>query len=69
MTTEEDSTTLHYLRGRVDSLFEITEAHILEESKKDARLRKVENQLFAMWIVGPALSVMAGIAYTVKQII
>ena len=66
---EEDSATLHYLRGRVDSLFEITETHIAEETVKEVRLRRVENQLFAMWVLGPALTIAIGAIYTLQKLL
>ena len=47
------------MQGQEESLCKLTEDYIIEtrrkEEIKDARLRKTENKITAIWIVGPAL--------------
>lgn len=56
---EEIIKNLGYLTGKVESLCNLTEDYILEarrkEEKVDSRLRKAENRIFAIWIIGPVL--------------
>ena len=65
--SDNDRETLYYLKGRVDSLYSMVETHLYRETSKDSRLRKIEKQIFAIWIVGPALSVLLGVGYGIKR--
>ncbi len=66
---EEDKAVLYYMKGRVDSLHNLVEQHIKDEAGKELRLEKVEKQVFAMWLIGPALTLFGGIAYGIKQLV
>lgn len=65
----KESEVLHYMRGRMDSLYTMVENHIDKEEDRENRLQRVEKQLYAIWVLGPLLTAGIGIAYGIKKLL
>ena len=64
-----DKETLHYMRGRLDSLYVLVENQIERETALEQRFNKVAKQVYALWVIGPVVTALAGVGYGIKKLL
>ena len=65
----QDNETLHYMRGRLDSLYVLVENQIERETALEQRFNKVAKQVYALWVIGPVVTALVGVGYGIKKLL
>jgi len=63
-----DRDTLHYMRGKLDSLCDLVEKHIEQELVLESKVNRIQSQVNTLWLLGPIVTALLAAGYGLKKI-